>query len=548
MMDISTPRKELRLKGLAVSGGMAMARVFRVSEDVREAAPHYTIDPEEVREEQARLQRAIVLAADSYEGVVRKVAAHVGNTQANIFRAQKSVVEDDVLFEEMAGLIARELINAETAVQKVLNGHERTLNELDDDYIRGRSSDIAEVRRRLIAILTHEEKAQGVLLIDNNFRLGERRIIMADELTPGLTVGLDASHTAGFITERGGRASHSALLARALGIPAVSGLRGLKDALGHGEEALINGDSGEVILWPSEDTLRVYPGIARAEPRPPQAVAPVPGLQVMANINVSTDVDAALAMHAEGIGLYRTEYEFLTAGRVLDEEEQFARYSHVLRAMGDRPVYFRLLDLGGDKSGAFMELPEEENPVLGLRGARLLEDRPEMLIAQTRALARCSLDRPVYLMYPMIDTFEQFIRLRELVLQYAQEIPGARLVHGVMFEVPSAVFDARRIFQVAEFGFVGSNDLTQYLFAVDRGNDRVAHAFKTDQPAFWAAVGYLANAARRMGRPLAICGEVSSKTEPLARLLDFGIHQFSLSSRMIGVLRTSARQIGIQDK
>ena len=546
-MDIATPKNELRLKGLPVSSGTAMARVFCVSEDSREAAPHYTITPEEAPEERARLERALLLAANSYEGVVRKVAERVGNTQANIFRAQKSVVEDDLLLEQMSNIIVHELLNAETAVQKVLNGYERTLNDLDDDYIRGRSSDIAEVRRRLIGILTNEERARDVVLVDNTFRLGERRIIMAEELIPGLTVGLDTSHTAGFITERGGRASHSALLARALGIPAVSGLHGIKDLLGHGEEVLINGESGEVILWPSEDTLRVYPGVARAEPRPPNAVAPVPNLQVLANINVSTDVDAVLAMQGDGIGLYRTEYEFLAAGRVLDEEEQYIRYRHVLGAMGDRPVYFRLLDLGGDKTGAFMNMPDEENPVLGFRGARLLEERPELLIAQTRALARCSLERPVNLMYPMIDTYEQFIRLREKVLEYAKDIPGAQLVHGVMFEVPSAIFDAKRIFRVAEFGFIGSNDLTQYLFAVDRGNDRVAHAFKTDQPAFWNAVQSLSRSARRMGRPLAICGEISSRGEPLARLVEMGIRQFSLSARLIGVVRTAARQAGIAD-
>jgi phosphotransferase system enzyme I (PtsI) len=542
-MQFSVDKKETRLKGLPVSGGVAMARVFFARGGPARPVPHYSIGREEVESERQRLSRAVAAAVACYDQVIEDAAGRVGEAHSQIFAAQQMMTGDPLLFEQMADIIARDLLNAETAVQKILHAYEAVLRASDDDYIRERAGDVAEVRQRLLDVLA-EEAAPDVVLIDHTFRLGEKRIIVAEELTPGLTVGLDTSHTVGFITERGGRASHSAILARALGIPAVSGIEGIQEMLGHGEEALINGDTGEVTLWPSERTLRVYPGLGLAEARAPRAVQPVPGVCVVANINLAHDVDAALAMQAEGIGLYRSEYEFLAAGRVLDEDEQYERYAHVLDAMGDRPVFIRLLDLGGDKSGPFLNLPEEDNPVLGYRGARLLERRPELLITQARALARCAIERPVNVMYPMIASYEQFLRLRELVVQYTAEFTGARLVHGVMFEVPSAVLDAGRIFRVAEFGSIGSNDLTQYLFAVDRCNEHVAADFKTDHPAFWSAVEMLARSAREAGRPLGICGEIASRPEGLPRLLRLGISQVSVSARLIPVVRGTAMQMG----
>lgn len=541
-MQFSMDKKETRLKGLPVSGGVAMARVFLARGGPARPVPHYSIGRDEAPAERDRLSRAVAAAVSCYDQVVEDAARRVGEAHSQIFAAQQMMAADPLLFEQMADVIARDLLNAETAVQKILHAYEAVLRASDDDYIRERAGDVAEVRQRLLDVLA-QEAAPDVVLIDHTFRLGEKRIIVAEELTPGLTVGLDTSHTVGFITERGGRASHSAILARALGIPAVSGIEGIQEMLGHGEEALINGDTGEVTLWPGERTLRVYPGLRPVEARAPRAVPPVPGVRVVANINLAHDVDAALAMQAEGIGLYRSEYEFLAAGRVLDEDEQYERYTHVLDAMGDRPVFIRLLDLGGDKSGPFLELPEEDNPVLGFRGARLLECRPELLITQARALARCALDRPVNVMYPMIASYEQFLRLRELVVQYTAEFTGARLVHGVMFEVPSAVLDADRIFQVAEFGSIGSNDLTQYLFAVDRCNEHVANDFKTDHPAFWRAVEMLAASAREAGRPLGICGEIATRPEGLPRLLRLGITQVSVSARLIPAVRGTAMQV-----
>ncbi|MFP4501065.1 MAG: phosphoenolpyruvate--protein phosphotransferase [Candidatus Hydrogenedentota bacterium] len=543
-MKLSRDKKETRLKGLPVSGGVAMARVFLVRNGDDARMPHYTISDAEVPAEQARLQRALEVAAQVYDAVVARAEQKMGAQHAGIFTAQKLMVEDAGLQSEMAQTIASEHINAETAVDKVLRAYEALLCAVDNDYIRDRSSDVAEVRHRILRVLLNEEAAQDVVLVDHTFRLGEKRIIVADELSPGLTVGLDTSHTVGFITERGGRASHSAILARALGIPAVSGLPGIQRQIGHGEEVLINGDTGEVTLWPSTHTLRLHPALTLYE-APPHASVPVPGIQVMANINMAADTDAANAMQADGIGLYRTEYEFLAAGRVLTEDEQYARYKQVHDAMAGRPVFYRVLDLGGDKSGNFLDVQPEDNPVLGFRGARLLEARPELLISQARALAWLSREGPVNVMYPMIATYEQFLRLRELVVQYTADIAGAQLVHGVMFEVPSAVLDAERIFRVAEFGSVGSNDLTQYLFAVDRSNERVARDFQTDQPPFWRALEVVAGAARAAARPLALCGEIASHADALPRLVALGIRQISVSARLIGAVRAAARQAGL---
>jgi phosphotransferase system enzyme I (PtsI) len=277
-------------------------------------------------------------------------------------------------------------------------------------------------------------------------------------------------------------------------------------------------------------------------------VEPVEGLTVMANINQAADVTEAVEHQAEGVGLYRTEFEFFVAGRTLNEEEQFERYAAVVKAMAGRPVCFRLLDVGGDKEAPFFDLPEEDNPYLGFRGSRLLLDRLDLLRAQARALARASVLGPVDVLYPMIVDRKQFVKLKEHFLEAIADLPVGQLRHGVMFEVPSACLEARELMEVADFGSIGTNDLIQYLFAVDRNNERVAYDYTPDRPVFWSILGRIVEAAAETGRTVSVCGEVASNPHYLSKLLELGLTTLSVSPRFIPELRLAARRCKQNEK
>jgi phosphoenolpyruvate-protein kinase (PTS system EI component) len=257
---------------------------------------------------------------------------------------------------------------------------------------------------------------------------------------------------------------------------------------------------------------------------------------------VAADVKEARVAKAEGIGLYRTELEFFAAGRALDEEEQLARYAAVTEAMGDRPVYFRLLDIGADKPSPIFEVQGEENPSLGLRGARFLLRRPDYLRSQARALARLSALRPVHVLYPMVIDLAQFRRLRALFEDAVADLPKGTIFHGVMFEVPSAVLEAREIFEEADFGSVGTNDLVQFLFAVDRNNAHVAEDYFPDRAVFWKLLKDLVIAAREAARPLSICGEMAADPRYIPRLLALGMRTVSVSARHISGVRLAVKE------
>ncbi len=540
-MDAAAAHREIRYEGLAISDGVALARVHVIEPHGEDKVPFYTLARKEIPAERARFATAQAMAAAQLDALVLEVTARVGAAPANIFTAQRIMLEDPALTGEIETLIAEEGINAEMATLKITSKYEHQLRTVENDYFRERVSDIVEIRQRLLACLRGAENpVPRQASLDLEF--GDYRIIVAEELTASETVSLDTNRVAGFITERGGHASHAAILARALGIPAVSGIPHILDAIPHGQEVLLNGGTGEVVLSPGATTLRVYPAARRRGANPMHAVPPVDGICVHANISLSGETAQALAMLAEGIGLYRTEFEFLAAGRLLNEEEQYLRYSAVVRAMEGRPVSVRLFDFGADKEASFLDMDAEENPCLGFRGARLLLGRPDIFLPQARALARASVHGPVRVVYPMIVDVEQFLVLRERFIQSTADIPGTQLQHGVMFEVPSACVEAREIFEVAEFGSIGSNDLIQYLFAVDRNNERVAHDYSADKPALWRVLSTVALAAQDASRPLSLCGEMGGQPKYLPRLVELGIRTVSVSPRLIGLARMAARR------
>ena len=538
-MQTSPPSTEIRLSGLPISGGIVVGKVCRFNENRHSNLAVYKVSGEGIVREKNRVRRAIDLATGQLATVIENVTERIGSAEALIFEAQKAILGDSVLIEQILDDIGAAGHNAESAVARIFDGYESRLLELDNEYIKERATDIGELRRRLLDALGNMNPA---LQCGDNCQRGQDRVVATTELTASLTVDLDTEQTVGFITERGGPASHAAILARALGIPAVSGIKDTGSLLSCGTEVLVNGDTGKVVVWPVAETIAQAQSDQGRAAADVEVIEPVPGLTVLANINHASEVDDAVARKAEGIGLYRTEFEFLAAGRMLSEDEQYERYVSVVRAMAGRRVGFRLLDIGGDKQSPLFNLPREDNPYLGLRGSRLLLERTDLLRPQARALARASAHGPVDVLYPMIVDLEQFVRLKRLFCEATDDLAAGELHHGVMFEVPSACLEARRLLEVADFGSIGTNDLIQYLFAVDRNNELVAYDYTPDRSVFWSVLELIVAAAAETGRPISVCGEVASNVQFLPELLKLGISKLSVSPRFISELRLAARE------
>jgi phosphotransferase system enzyme I (PtsI) len=529
---------ETRFRGLAISPGRIVSRVCLFRQSLHEVVPDYHVSEDAREQERQRLREAVAAVTQRLDGLRDVVRERVGPAEAEIFSVQRLILEDPALAERLDAAID-DGHNAEVAVQQVFETYESRLRELEDGYQAERASDLGELKRRLLDRLV-QTTSSFACQSEPHCQRGKGRIVVTEELTPSLALELDAEEIHGLVTERGGLTSHAAIVARGLGVPAVSGIPHIQDLVACGTEMLVDGYSGEVVVWPSRETLARTPaGKVTVTDRP---VRPVEGLRVMANISTADEVDLALEHHAEGVGLYRTEMEFFAAGRLLTEHEQAERYGHVVRALDGLPVAFRLLDLGGDKPSPLFEFPEEDNPALGLRGMRYLLAHPDLLQQQARAMARAAREGPVQIMYPMVTGLDQFRQARALVEEALRDAGGGRIEHGPMFEVPSAALEAEALLAEADFASIGSNDLLQYLFAVDRNNVHVAGDYMPDQPVFWDLLERLVRAARKAGVPISICGELAADPAHVGRLLALGFETASVSVRLIPGTRRAARQ------
>ena len=523
---------------MALSSGVAFGKVCLLNENRQSNLPMYKVTGEGVQREIARVERAVKIAGNRLEELRARVEKEIGVPESEIFVAQKMILEDPGLAAEIVKKIRTENTNAEAAVSHVLDSYEARIAALDDEYIKARATDFGEIKRRLLDVMGNMRIS---LQCDKEHCVGrDGRVIVAQELTPSMTVEVDPHSTIGFVTEHGGINSHAAILARAMGIPAVSGIPDIRDLVGCGTEILVNGTAGEVVLWPDAQTVANAIAAVAPEKELPKRVDPVKGFKVMANISWVSEIDESLEMQAEGIGLYRTEFEIVAAERFLSEDELYERYVSVGRAMAGNMVIFRLFDIGSDKSLPFMGIPEEENPSLGWRGARLLLGRRDVLRTQSRALARTSVGGRVHVMYPMIVDLDQFLELKGIFMDAVKDIPYGTIKHGIMFEVPSACLQARELYEVVDFASIGTNDLTQYLFAVDRDNDLVAYDYNPDRPVFWQLIKSIADAARDAGKPLSVCGELAGYERFVPKLIEAGIRNVSVSPRRISQTRAAA--------
>ena len=536
---------EIRLAGQPISEGWAVARVCMFNERRHSNLPMFHVEGEGLQRELARFERAALIVGERLDEIQERVRVEIGAAEAGIFHAQKEILRDATIIGEITRQIREEKRNAESAVADALDTFEFRIMALDNEYIKERASDFGEVKRRLLDVFGNMNPTLQCVA-DELCQRGRRRIVVAEELTPTLTIELDTENVQGFVTERGGKNSHGAILARAIGIPAVSGVTDIRSQVYCGMELLINGTTGEVVLRPQAETVSA--ACSKAGPSMAQLPRePVPGFRVMANIRGAADVGEALRLKAEGVGLYRTEMEAILGDRLPTEDELYDRYASAVKTMGDRGVVFRAFDLGSDKKPAFIDMPFEENPAMGWRGTRFLLEQSDLLAVQARALVRASNHGPVDVMYPMIIDLAQFLAVKAAFQKATSDLAVGQIRHGAMFEVPSACLMAEQILEAADFGSIGTNDLAQYLFAADRNNERMAESCSLDHAAFWELMERIVSAAQKTGKPLAVCGEIGGDPQYIPHLIGMGIRSVSVNTRRIALVRAAAIPVLAED-
>jgi phosphoenolpyruvate-protein phosphotransferase (PTS system enzyme I) len=535
---------EMKLNGVGLSEGVEVARVCRLDKDQTLDVPSYSLDSSSaVEKELQRVIEAFDLTKKQISDLEEEVRVNIGSAEAGIFSAQILMLSDDVVYGTITKLIKEKKMNAEAAISQVFETFENKLLSFENEHMRERASDFSDIKDRLLLNYSNVSQFHPTKH-DQGKKIGASSIVVARELTPSLTMLVDTATVKGFITEKGGMNSHAAILARGMGIPAVSGIQNVYATLEDNTEVLIDGFKGEVIVWPTEQTIaqKINSKLVNEE-LDYNDFKPVAGYRVMGNLSFSSQLDSPLAAWAEGIGLYRTEFELIAMGRLLTEDELYERYASVVKKVKNGPVIFRMFDIGSDKTLPFISMPKENNPALGWRGTRLLLQKPEITRTQARALARASVHGTIYVMYPMIIDVPQFLEIKAQFEKFISDLDYGEIHHGIMFEVPCACLDAKEFFEVADFGSIGTNDLIQHLFAVDRNNDKVAYDYNPDKPVLWSLIKSIADAAKEAGKHLSVCGELAGDPMYTQKFIDIGISKISVSFGRILAVREKAKSI-----
>jgi len=502
----------------------------------------------DLKAEHKRLEEALVRSLSELDAVRNRMAPLMPESELKIFDAHKMILQDD----EFVGRI-RDIVStgyaAESALFRVIDELSAQLLAVADGYLRERATDFRDVGHRLLRHMRQDERR-------NQF--SKSTILVAEELTLSQLTLVSHENLVGIALESGGTTSHAALLARAFEIPTVVGVDHLMDSVAEGDNLVLDGNSGIVYVNPAPEVEREYQVLHKrydafrrdlmSNGGEPAATRDGNRVQLLANIALYHDIPLALKYGAEGVGLLRSEFSFLTYEDFPDENQQIALYTRMLEAVGKRPVTIRTLDIGADKYPPYMRVPREDNPFLGWRSIRISLEMPSLFKVQLRAILRAAVRHDVKIMFPMISSLEELRRARELLAESQGELFREGLEHnpsikvGIMVEVPSAVWLAPRLIREVDFFSIGTNDLIQYLLAADRNNPRVAHLYEALHPAVLSAIAEVVNVARAAGKEVCICGEMAS--DPLATLLlvGMGLDQLSLSPLFIPVIRKIVRE------
>jgi len=536
------------LAGVPTSPGIALGPARRFHPPTLEAPDAGADDPEA---DLRALDAALAATEADIDAQRAAVAGRAGEYQAAIFDAHRLFLRDEMLLEPVRRAIREDRRAAPGAWSAAVRTMAAEWEGLEDEYLRARAADLRSVGLQVLAHLLGVPPPRPTLEAEG--------ILVAPDLTPADTAGLDPALALGIATAFGGPTSHAAILARSLGIPAVVGLGEVALTLREGTELAIDGDAGLLYVEPPSEVaaelderrrvVEETDRAARKEARAPAVTGDGTTIEVAANIGSPEEVPAAVEAGCDGVGLFRTEFLFMERGTMPDEDEQEAAYRRAAEALGGRPMVVRTLDVGADKPLPYIAQPAEANPFLGVRGLRLGLERPELLHAQLRAILRVAADHPVRVMFPMVATLEEVRSAREAVRAAAAGL-GRDVLEGfqvgIMIEVPAAALTASVLAPEVDFFSVGTNDLTQYTLAADRGNEHVAALSDALHPAVLRLIGAACEAAERHGRWVGVCGELAG--DPLAApvLVGLGVHELSMSAPAIPAVKRAVRAIHLE--
>jgi len=542
-------------KGVPVSPGIAVARAYVMDEVLARREPHH-IDAAAVSDEVFRFETATQVAVQQIDAIITRVSQQLGEEEAAIFRAHRLLLRDPALLSKVKSTILNKRVDARSALQEALDDYTALFANIQDEYIRERMADIRDVVGRIIAQLAISAPTAECLKSE------EPVILVASEILPSQAVMLERFHIVGILTEAGGSTGHAAILARSLGIPSVSGLTGIRRDLVSGDLLAMDGRDGHIYLKPDSETESAYRKLEReyvnlrdrlVENRDLKSVSPdgVP-VELLANVNNAHDAELAARSGATGVGLYRTEYLFLTHPNVPSEEEQYAAYKAVIEAAPNHQVTIRTLDIGGDKLVPYFGHQREANPFMGWRSIRLSTAYPEFFMTQLRAIMRAAVHGQVSLLFPMISTLEEVRHLKRMVRTTESALRSEKAVFveglplGVMMEVPAAALCIDTLLAEVDFISIGSNDLIQYMMAADRDNPRVAHLCEPFNPAILRLLAHILGHCARADKPVTLCGEMAARPRCYVPLFGMGLRRLSMSPAFVPAIKETVRSVSLE--
>ncbi|MBI3426823.1 MAG: phosphoenolpyruvate--protein phosphotransferase [Acidobacteria bacterium] len=548
MKTIHRKFREERLEGIGVCQGVAIGRAFLV-DDPRGRIVRAVLPSEELDAEVGRFRHALQQAQTQVREAKERLQAALGEEHSFIFDAHLVMLEDEHLAQQIENFIREHHANAEWAVRDVTNHLIELYVQIADDYLRERSSDVADIAHRLIKILSGDKSHDLKLRTDNS-------IVIADDLLPSAAAELDTKRVLGFVTNSGGMASHTSIIARSLNIPSIVGLRDITQRARSGETLIVDGTTGTVILRPSPETLRFYSEqqelqkqqqLTYIEERELPAVTR-DGQQIAlrANLELLEEIEVFHRFNATGVGLYRSE--FLYSNGLPSEDEQYEAYKLLAEMTGEYGANIRTFDLGGDKLQLEGFKPER-NPALGLRSIRLSLAVQHVFRTQVRAILRAAQHGKLKILLPFVSNLDELRQAKQIIAEVERDLRHDSVKHiedveiGVMIELPAAVIMAEPLAREADFFSLGTNDLTQSLLAVDRGNENVSALFDSLHPAVLRALQYVAEAAHKLQIPVNVCGEMASNPAQCIVLLGLGFTDLSMTPAAIPAIRRLVRSL-----
>ena len=540
------------IQGIGASKGYGVGTIIRIEETDLSFEDKKITD---VDSEVARFQKAVEDFTEKTMDMAAKMREQVGEKEAEILEGHVIMVSDPAMADEVTNQI-KDGTCAERALWNVCDMFIQIFSMAEDELTNQRVTDVQDMRNRLLKILL------GKAEVDNS-QVPKGTILAARDLTPSMTVGLHKENVVGILTEVGGKTSHSAILARALEIPAVLSIPDIMQTVKDGQEAALDGDLGVVILDPSEEEKAEYHAkreqylkekeALRALVGKPTITADGKQVELVCNIGKPQDSDMVLERDGEGVGLFRTEFLFMDRTNTPSEEEQFQAYKQVAETMQGKPVIIRTLDVGGDKEIPYLNLEKEDNPFLGYRAIRVCLKQKDLYRAQLRALLRASAYGDIRIMVPMVTCLDELRQVKEILGELMKELDQEQISYnkeikvGIMVETPAASLMADLLAKEADFFSIGTNDLTQYTMVVDRGNAQVAYLYSAYNPAVLRSIAHVIACGNKAGIPVGMCGEAAADEKLIPLLLAYGLDEFSVSATSVLATRNTIAKWTIEE-